>query len=157
MFDEYQNTTSVEFIECWMRSKAYDYQANSVFKRLFLWGLDVKTVRPIEMYAIPLGKRNSVTWDELESYTWDQLEAGTFDNPLSWLGVSNTVVDVLTDSVDVSENGRFFIKALKALRFRQIQYAVKMTTLGNADTGPLKLFSITSYTKTSQMVVEKAT
>lgn len=157
LVDQYQNTTAMEYIECYVKTKAYDYQANSVFKRLFLWGLDVKTSRPIEMQAIPLGRKQSVTWDDLESYTWDQLEAGTWDNPLSWLGVSNTVIDMTDQISDVSENGRFFVKALKSLRFRQIQYAAKLTTLGNSDTGPAKLFSLTTYTKASQMVVDKAT
>ena len=69
MVDEYSNRTAVETIECWIKTKAYDYQANSVFKRLFLWGLDVMTTRPVEMQAIPLGKKRTVTWDELESYT----------------------------------------------------------------------------------------
>ena len=157
LIDQYQNTTIVEYMECWIKTKAYDYQANSVFKRLFLWGLDIKTMRPVEMQAIPLGKKQPVTWDELESYTWDQLEAGTWDNPLSWLGLSTTIVDTSGEISDVSENGRFFIKALKSLRFRQIQYAVKMSTFGNQETGPVKIFSLTSYTKASQMVVDKAT
>jgi hypothetical protein len=109
------------------------------------------------MQAIPLGKKQPITWDELESYTWDQLEAGTWDNPLSWLGLSTTIVDTTGEISDVSENGRFFIKALKSLRFRQIQYAVKMSTFGNQETGPVKIFSLTSYTKASQMVVDKAT
>lgn len=157
LVDQYQNTTAMEYIECYVKTKAYDYQANSVFKRLFLWGLDVKTVRPVEMQAIPLGKNRPVTWDDLEAYTWDQLEAGTWDNPLSWLGFTTTVIDTSGEISDVSENGRFFIKALKSLRFRQIQYAVKMTTLGNSDTGPAKLFSLTSYTKAGEMVVAKST
>jgi hypothetical protein len=157
LVDKYQNTTAMEYVECYMKTKAFDYQANSVFKRLFLWGLDVKTTRPIEMSAIPLGRKQSVTWDDLEPYTWDQLEAGIWDNPLSWLGVSNTVIDMTDEISDVSENGRFFVKAAKSLRFRQIQYAVKMTTLGNSETGPCKLFSLTTYTKASQMVVDKAT
>lgn len=157
LIDEYQNVGIVEYIECWVRTKAYDYQANSVFKRLFLWGLDVKTNRPVEMQAIPLGKKQPVTWDQLETYTWDQLEAGTWDNPLSWLGLSTTVIDTSGEISDISENGRFFIKALKSLRFRQIQYAVRMSTFGNQETGPVKIFSLTSYTKASQMVVDKAT
>lgn len=157
MADEYANSTAIELIECSVRTKSYDYQANSVFKRLFLWGLDVKTPRPISMSAMPLGKKRSVTWDDLESYTWDQLEAGTWDNPLSYLNVSNTIVDMASDLADVSENGRFFVKAGKSIKFRQIQYAVAMTTLGNADTGPAKLFSLTTYTKASELVVAKAT
>lgn len=155
--EDYQNTPAREYIECWMKTKAYDYQANSVFKRLFLWGLDLKTPRTIHMFAYPLGRKQSVTWDELENYTWDELEAGTFDNPLSWLNVSSTIADSTSDNIDISENGRFFVKAPKSLRFRQIQYAVKLSTLGNAETGPAKVFSLTTYTKAGQMVVDNVT
>lgn len=157
LVDQYQNTNPYEHIDCWVLTKAYDYQANSVFKRLFLWGIDVKTPRTIELQAIPLGQRTSVTWDDLENYTYDQLEAGIWDNPLSWLGMSSTVVDNVDEIAEVSENGRFFVKAPKSLRFRQIQYSVRLSTLGNEETGPAKLFSLTTYTKAGQMVVDKAT
>jgi hypothetical protein len=157
LIDQYQNTTAVEYINCWVKTKAYDYSANTVFKRLFLWALDVKTPRAIEMQAIPLGKKTTVTWDDLEMYSWDQLEAGTWDNPLKWKNISTTVIDNTEGLIDISDNGRFVVKAEKSLRFRQIQYAVKMSTLGNADSGPAKLFSLTSYTRAGEMVVEKAT
>lgn len=157
LIDQYQNTTAVEYIECWVKTKAYDYQANSVYKRLFLWGVDIKTPRKIELQAIPLGRKSAVTWDELEGYTWAQLEAGTWDNPLSWLGISTKVTDITDNLTEISENDRFFVKAPKSLKFRQIQYAVKTTTLGNSDTGPVKLFSLTTYTKAGEMVVAKAT
>lgn len=157
LVDQYQNTTPMEFITCIVKSKSYDYQASSVFKRLFLWGLDVMSTRPIKMSAMPLGRKRSVTHDEMEAYTWDELDQGTFDNPLSWLGETNTIVDMAEDVVEISENNRFFVKAMKSMRFRQIQYQVEMTTLGNKDTGPVKLFSITSYTKAGQLVVDKST
>ena len=155
--EAYSNAPALEFIECWVKTKSYDYQANSVFKRLFLWGADIKTPRPIEAYAYPLGRQNLPTWDDLENYTWDQLEAGTWDNPLSWLGSNKSVIDDVEAQVDISDNGRYFLKLGQSMRFRQIQYAIRMTTLGNAETGPVKLFSLTTYTAARQLVVDKAT
>ena len=157
LVDGYENTLPKEYIECSVKTKAYDYQANSVFKRLFLWGIDVLTNREIFLQAIPLGKKQQVTWEELEAYTWGQLNQGIWRNPLSWLNISTTITDISGPHAEVSENGRFFVQSPKSLRFRQIQYYVKLTTLGNTDTGPTKLFSITTYTEIKAKVVDKAT
>lgn len=155
--DGYLNTTPLEYIEAYVRTKAFDYQAAAVFKRLFLWGVDVVTPRSLELKAIPLGKKASVTWDMASEYTWNQLAQGTWSSPLSWKGVSKTITDTTDAFTDVSENGRFFVKVPKSLRFRQIQFYVKLTTLGNTESGPAKLFTLTTYTKAGQMVVDKAT
>jgi hypothetical protein len=144
--DKYDpSPTPVEYMECVIRTKSYDYQAPSAFKRLFWWGIDVKTVRPIETQAIPVAKQLPVTWGDLENYTHLQLAQGTFGNPLSFLKTSITVTDEADVANSLTENGRIFVKLLKSLRFRQISFEVTMTTFGNADTGPCKLFSITSY------------
>ena len=153
----YQNTTAIEYIRCYVKTKAYDYQANSTYKRLHTWGADVKTTRDIERWAIPLGKNFTLTWDQLEVYTWDQLEAGTWNNPLSWQNSSFTIDNILTAVGDISENGRFFTKAPNSLRFRQIQFALQLTTLGNSDTGPCKVFSLTTYTSSKEFVSQAAT
>ena len=155
--DGYQDVTSREFIKAVVKTKAYDYQANSVFKRLFLWGVDVVTPREMVLKAIPLGKIQQVTWKDMQAYTWGKLNAGIWRNPLSWRGTSTTITDITGPFVEVSENGRFFVQSPKSLRFRQIQYSVELSTLGNRETGPAKLFSITTYTDTKAKVVDKAT
>lgn len=139
------STTPVEYMECTVRTKSYDYQAPSAYKRLFWWGIDLKTVRPVTSKAIPVSKQLPVTWGDLQSYTHAQLAAGTWGNPLSFLKTSITVSDAADVANSLTENGRIFIKLLKSLRFRQISFEITLTTLGNADTGPCKLFSITSY------------
>lgn len=155
--DGYLNTLPKEFIRCFVKTKAFDFQAGAIFKRLFLWGIDVVTPREISLQAIPLGRKASVTWDTAADYTWNQLAQGTWDNPLSWKGLSKTVTDVTDPFTDISDNGRFFVKVPKSLKFRQIQFSVELTTLGNLDSGPAKLFSLTTYTKAGAMVVDKAT
>lgn len=139
------NPTPVEYMECVVRTKSYDYQAPSAFKRLFWWGIDVKTTRAITTRAIPISKQLPITWGQLNAYTHSQLSAGTFGNPLSYLNISLTILDSADVSNSLTENGRLFVKLLKQLRFRQISFEVTMTTLGNTDTGPCKIFSMTSY------------
>lgn len=139
------NPAPVEYMECVVRTKSYDYQAPSAFKRLFWWGIDIKTVRPVTTKAIPVSKQLPITWGDLQAYTHTQLQAGTWGNPLSFLSTSITVTDAADVANSLTENGRLFIKLLKSLRFRQISFEVTMSTLGNTDTGPCKLFSMTSY------------
>lgn len=147
---------SKEYIECYVRTKSYDYKAPSVFKKMFWWGLDVLTKRRIQMEARPIGRMQTFTWGDLLNYTSTELEAGTWGNPLSFLNSSLSVVDETTPGTEISENGRFFVKAMKALRFRQISFIVQMTTLGDNATGPVKLFSIISYVHPKEKVVDKS-
>lgn len=157
IIDNYTDVVnSKEYIECHVRTKSYDYKAPSVFKKLFWWGLDVLTKRRIEMEARPIGRTQTFTWGDLLAYTNTELEAGTWGNPLSFLNTSLSVVDETTPGTEISENGRFFVKAMKALRFRQISFIVEMTTLGDNATGPVKLFSIISYVQPKEKVVDKS-
>jgi hypothetical protein len=149
------SANTVEYMECLVRTKSFDYQAPSAYKRMFWWGLDVKTVRTITTRAIPVAKQLPITWGQLSSYTHDQLSAGTWGNPLSYLNTSITVIDSADVSNSLTENGRLFVKILKALRFRQMSFEISMTTLGNADTGPCKVFSITSYVLPKESAVAK--
>jgi hypothetical protein len=149
------SANTIEYMECLVRTKSFDYQAPSAYKRMFWWGLDVKTVRTITTRAIPVAKQLPITWGQLSSYTHDQLSAGTWGNPLSYLNTSITVIDSADVSNSLTENGRLFVKILKALRFRQMSFEVSMTTLGNADTGPCKVFSITSYVLPKESAVAK--
>ncbi|USL89105.1 minor tail protein [Arthrobacter phage Casserole] len=144
--DQYAfNANVVEFIKCHLRTKSYDYQAPSAHKRLFWWGIDMKTTNKVLTKAIPIAKQLPISWGQLEAYTHTQLSQGTAGNPLVWLTTSLTVLDEADVSNSSTENGRIFAKILKSLRFRQISFEVDLETYGNSTTGPTKLFSITSY------------
>lgn len=155
--DEYPDVaTTQELIFCEMKTKSYDYKQPSLFKRLFWWGVDIKTYRPVETVLSPIGKRQKITWGDLTKYTGIELSYGTWGNPLSWLGEQKSVTDVSQSPVEVSENGRYFVKLLKSIRFRQVSYYVKTSTLGNKATGPAKLFSLTTVVDPKATVVEKS-
>jgi hypothetical protein len=148
---------AVEYIDCYFQTKSYDYRTPSNFKKLFWAGIDVKTFRDVNTEIRPVSRVAPITWGDLQAYTHQQLEQGSFGNPLSWLNVSFEVTNILEADEVASENGRYFKKLGKALRFRQISYVIKMSTLGNKPTGPVKFFSLTTYVATKQEVVDSST
>lgn len=156
MTDEYNDVpVTVEYIDCKMRTKSYDYQAPSAHKRLFWWGADVKTSMIMTAKAIPMAIKANPTWGALKAYTHGQLEAGTWGNPLSFLQVNLSVTDGGDPTNAVTENGRIFVKLIKSLRFRQLSFQLELSTLGTKATGPCKVSSITSYVTPKEKVVDK--
>lgn len=146
---------TIEYMECMVRTKSYDYQAPSVEKRMFWWGIDGKTVMDVTTKTIPIAKSLPVLWGDLQAYTHTQLAQGTWGNPLSFLTSGLTVFDSDSLANSATENGRIFAKNQKSLRFRQISYQINMTCLGNTLTGPCKVFSITSYALPKEKVDAK--
>lgn len=139
------SSSSVEFIECCVRTKSYDYQAPTVRKRLFWWAIDAKTNQSMSTRTIPIATVNRVTHADLSAYTHAQLSFGTWGNPLSFLNPTLVILDSQEVSNSATENGRILAKNYKGLRFRQISFEVTMKTFGESKTGPCKLFGITSY------------
>lgn len=148
---------AVEYIDCYFQTKSYDYKTPGNFKKLFWAGIDVKTFRDVLTEVRPVSKVASITWGDLQAYTYAQLQQGLFGNPLSWLNVSFDVSNILQADEVASENGRYFKKLGKALRFRQISYVIRMSTLGNKPTGSVKFFTLTTYIATKQEVVDSST
>lgn len=148
---------AMEFIDCYFQTKSYDYKAPGNFKRLYWAGMDVKATRQIQAEVRPVSRVVPITWGQMEAYTWNQLEQGTWSNPLSWLNVSVVEVDLLPEDAMPSENGRYFKKFGAPMRFRQVSYVIRMSTLGNLPTGPVKFFTITTYVNTKQEVVDAST
>lgn len=148
---------AVEYIDCYFQTKSYDYRTPGNFKKLFWAGIDVKTFRDVLTEIRPVSRVSPITWGQMEAYSYAQLEQGLWGNPLSWLNVSFDVTNILEADAVESENGRYFKKLGKALRFRQISYVIRMSTLGNADTGPVKFFTLTTFIATKQEVVDSST
>lgn len=154
--DEYNDVPiTVEYIDCKLRTKSYDYQLPSANKRLFWWGADIKTNRFMTAKLIPVAIKAPPTWGALHDYTHTQLEAGTWGNPLSFLQVSLSIIDGGDPTNALTENGRIFVKLIKALRFRQLSFQLELSTLGTKATGPCKVSSITSYVTPKEKVVDK--
>jgi hypothetical protein len=154
--DEYSDVpVTVEYIDCLMRTKSYDYQQPAANKRLFWWGADIKTTRIMKGRLIPVAVKARPTWGALKAYTHGQLKAGTWGNPLSFLGVSLSIADGGDPTNALTENGRIFVKLIKALRFRQLSFEIELSTLGTKATGPCKVASITSFVTPKEKVVDK--
>lgn len=146
-----------EMIEASILTKTYDYQAAGSIKRMFYWGVDMVTPLPIYAEARPVGKKNSLTWADLEAYTHEELEQGTWENPLSWKTRSTAEVSMTDANIDVSENGRFYVKLRKNLRFRQISFYLRTKSWGNRDTGPSKIFAITTFVSPKKDTIDTVT
>lgn len=148
---------AVEYIDCYFQSKSYDYRTPGNFKRLFWAGIDVKTSREVKTEVRPVSRVAPVTYADLANYTHDELAQGVWGNPLSWLNVSSAVFNILEADEVMSENGRYFKKLGKSLRFRQISYIIRMSSFGNLETGPVKFFSLVTTISTKQDVVDSST
>lgn len=156
--DKYPDqAAAMEYIDCSFQTKSYDYKAPGNFKRMYWAGMDVKATRKIRAEVRPVSRVVPITWGQLEGYTWNQLQQGVWSNPLNWLNVSVVEVDLLPEDAMPSENGRYFKKFGTQMRFRQVSYVIKMSTLGNLPTGPVKFFAITTYVNTKQEVVDAST
>lgn len=156
--DQYAvSSNTVEYIDCSVKTKSYDYEVPSAFKKLFWWGADIKSNRYVEGKVIPVAVKLPPKWGDLEAYTHTALEAGTWGNPLSFLQTNLSVVDGGDPTNAQTENGRVFIKLKKALRFKQLAFELNMSTLGTKATGPVKIHSIVSFVLPKEKVVDRFT
>jgi hypothetical protein len=154
--DDYSDVpVTVEFIDCKMRTKSYDYQQPSTYKRLFWWGADIKTNMIMKAKLIPSAIKAPPTHAQLAAYTHTQLSAGTWGNPLSFLQINLSVSDGGDPTNAVTENGRIFVKLIKSMRFKQASFELELSTLGTKATGPCKIHTITSYVMPKEKVVDK--
>lgn len=130
-------------IECSVLTKNYDIDLPHKFKRLYWWGCEAVTSRDITGIATPIIPAFEPTWGDLLAYTWDSL--GTWDSPLAALSVSTTVF-AGTSSL------RRFIKFLKSMRFRRINFTIGMLSSGSVLDGPAKLYTLTIAVNQGQLV-----
>lgn len=156
--DTYSDSSSgKELIICRAKTRGVDFGSPQTWKRLYWWGLDIKTYFDTIAVAIPSTKESKVYWGEIDKYSNSQLLKGTYRNPLSWLQRSVSVFNVHEPELDLSEDGRFFKKLSKALRFQRISFEYETKTHGTASTGPAKLFSITPMVKDKRVVIDTNT
>lgn len=144
-----------EIIECNVMTKIYDFGVPSVFKRLFLWGLDVKTVSRIVATTLLTRQTRLLSFGDLDGQLHSDLATGTWFQPMYMQTDNNRIVDVTDPIAEQTGNNRFFVKLIKGLRFRQIAFNIRMITDGTLNTGPVKLYTITAYVASKQMVVDK--
>lgn len=131
-------------ITCSVRTKNFDMATSHQFKRMWWWGVDCITNNNVVGTATPITSSFTVSWDDLANYTWDQLN--TWDQPLTAPTLVQTIRPTGMGVV------RQFVKFDKALRYRQINFSVALTTVGSTADGPAKIFTMTCLTRPAQIV-----
>lgn len=126
-------------------TKSYDFGPSYGFKRLFWWGVDILSKTPTTYKVSPLVYNTPVTWGQIGAVPISQLQ--TWGRPL------DVSLDV-TDSANTSNPSdyRTFIKLLKSLRFRQAFFTLESTVDGTTNTGPYRIFSLTAFVDSKQLV-----
>lgn len=128
-----------------INTKNYDFAISHHFKRLFWWGVDSSAATAITGVVTPVVTNFSVTWDDLASRSWDSL--GSWDQPL-------TAPLSITTNVNASIGvARKFIKFMKSLRFREINFGVNIPNTGVTTDSPVRIFNITALIATKETVV----
>lgn len=131
-------------IDCRVKTKNFDMAISHQFKRLWWWGADVATDREIEGIATPIVFAFNVTWSQLAAFKWNQLN--TWAQPLT---APSSVVTMLSTGTGTE---RRFAKFLQSLRYRQINFEVRLITEGSSSDGPARLFTMMIITESKQVV-----
>lgn len=137
-------------IECQILTKNYDLADSHHYKKLYWWGADIISVNTVVAVVNPITTEISVTWDDLSLKTWDEISGATWAAPLVAVSFSEE-----TTVADASNVGRKFIKFLKALRWRQINYQVTLMNDGTVTQGPCRIFSLTVLVSSKQTIVKQ--
>jgi len=146
-------TTAAENMECIIQTKNFNYQASSIYKRLFWWGLDAQFRGDVEATAYPVTYSFSVSWQQLlDGGNWGTLLPFTWGQPQTEAPSTETDISVGGNALT-----RTFVKFLKSLRFRQIYFRVKFETDGSTTTAPVRLFSLMTYVNPKQTVSKEIT
>lgn len=142
------DSSRVESMTCLVRTKIYNYQLGSGYKRLFWWGAEAIFRGTIQGTASPVAYTQNATWGQLLSgYTWGQLLAQT------WGLLTSDTYEVQTSRTSTAAGSlRKFVKFLKALRFRQIYYTLQFTADGTPATSPVHLFLLMTYVRAGERV-----
>lgn len=148
IFSDGYDTTTVESvpITCSVLTKNYTLELPYKFKRLYWWGIDAVTNKDVTGIVTPVVLGFQASWGDLLGNTWNDL--GTWDNPLAAPYAISTVV-----ATNGSTLRRFF-KFQKGMRFRQINFQVKLTSDGSLNDGPAKLYTLDMFTTTGENVVK---
>lgn len=140
-------SSSGEAMLCVAQTKNFSYEASSVFKRLFWWGMDSTFRTQVVAVAAPVVASYSVNWSQLLTTTWSALLGYTWSQPLA--GTLN--VETNRDTTGFG-SARKFVKFRKGLRFRQINFKLTFSTDGTTNTAPVRLFSLMTYVKPKERV-----
>jgi hypothetical protein len=128
-----------ETFDCVMRTKIFDFDAPTEWKRIYWWSADVSAKGTVTGKIIPIGVPDiENTWDQLDQFTWDYLES------LTWDTLFFRDVAVTTDQTVTGDGPqRVALKMDKSARFRRAFFELYLTCDGTEETAPAQIFSLT--------------
>ena len=128
-----------ETFECVVRTKIYDFDRPTEWKRMYWWAADISASGQISGVISPIGIPDlQNTWDQLDQFTWDFLAEKTWDDLFS------RDVNVTTDQSVVGDvPQRVSLKMDRGIRFRRAFFELYLNCDGTAATAPAQIFSLT--------------
>ena len=131
-----------------LKTKSYDFGPSYTFKRLFWWGADILGNATTTFKVMPNVYNVGAKWGQILGIPSPSL--GTWGRPIE------NMLDV-TDTADSSNTAayRTFIKLLKSLRFRQLQFILEATYVGLNSAAAYRIFSLTAIVDSRQIVSKK--
>lgn len=146
-------TTDSELFNCTVITKNYNYQSSSTYKRLFWWGVDAVFRSTVIATVTPIVYSFAVTWGQLlAGSTWSSLLNFTWAQPLN-----GTLAVNVTRNTSGGGALRKFVKLTGSLWFRQVNFKLIFATDGSVTTAPVRIFSIMTYVKVKETVVQTVT
>lgn len=134
--------TATETITCKIKTKTYDIDQPSQFKRLFGWELLVIAVNFVEASINPIDTINEVpmTWNELDDYTW--LAAQNAD--VMW-AKPGSIVPVIVGGLSETNPVPQVVKVSGKQTFKRAYFTVMFRNDGSQATSPSRLDGIVLY------------
>ena len=145
-------TTDAEAFSCTLLTKNYNYNTSGSYKRLFYWGADAVFRSTVTAIVTPIVYNYAVTWGQMLAFTWGAAKNFTWAQP-----ISGTIA--VTTIRNTSGGGaiRKFVKFDKSLRFRQANFKLVFDTDGSTSSAPIRIFSLMTYVKVKERVVQTVT
>lgn len=150
--DTYTSGDTEAGMICEVRSKVYNMDVPFAFKRLMWWGVDLLANTAVLASIVPVTYGVPVKWSDITSrnLTWLQRANYTWGAPLD-------ITLQVNDSANINNfnHVRMFVKYIKSVRYRQIQFILKTTIDGSTLTGPFQIFSVTAFVLAKEKVTKQ--
>jgi hypothetical protein len=160
MLDHVHDDSDPEAIECILRTKIYDFNSPTEWKRMYWWSADVMASNTVIAKAFPVSlSAIQTSWDAMdysgpgdtEYVDWDK-ENDTWDNPTATASFASTTVDT-----GYTYKQRLSLKLDHGLRFRRVYFELYLTSDGTVNTSPAQIFSLTPMIGTKAKTSDRIT
>lgn len=129
-----------------LKTKNYDLADSHHFKKLYWWGADVLSAGHVMGTVNPITAVTAISWGEMSLVTWGSRSTFTWSQPSS----QSVIVETEVNHTQIPT--RVFVKFLRALRFRQVNFEIDIESDASLADGPPRLFSLTAIVGTKQTV-----